>query len=57
MSEQAVHDWIRKTVANSDVVLFMKGSKAAPMCGFSAQVAHILGGYSCRLVDVIDRLL
>ena len=30
MSEQAVHDWIRKTVANNDVVLFMKGTKDFP---------------------------
>ena len=28
MSEQAVHDWIRKTVAANDVVLFMKGTKS-----------------------------
>ena len=56
MSEQAVHDWIRKTVANSDVVLFMKGSKAAPMCGFSAQVAHILGhlGVDYKDVNVLE---
>ena len=43
MSEQAVHDWIRKTVASNDVVLFMKGTKDAPQCGFSYQVAQILG--------------
>jgi len=56
MSEQAVHDWIRKTVASNDVVLFMKGSKAAPMCGFSAQVAHILGhlGVDYRDINVLD---
>ena len=36
MSEQAVHDWIRKTIANNDVVLFMKGTKDFPQCGFSA---------------------
>ena len=30
MSEQAVHDWIRKTVASNDVVLFMKGTKNFP---------------------------
>jgi monothiol glutaredoxin len=43
MSEQAVQDWIRKTVASNDVVLFMKGNKNFPQCGFSAQVAQILG--------------
>jgi len=56
MSEQAVHDWIRKTVASNDVVLFMKGNKAAPMCGFSAQVAHILGhlGVGYKDVNVLE---
>ena len=51
MSEQAVHDWIRKAVANNDVVVFMKGTKNFPQCGFSAQVAQILGhlGVSCAI--------
>ena len=52
MSEQAVHDSIRKTVANSDVVLFMKGNKATPKCGFSAQVVHILGHLGVHYKDV-----
>ena len=52
MSEQAVHDWIRKTVASNDVVLFMKGTKAMPQCGFSAQVAHILGHLGVPYKDV-----
>jgi monothiol glutaredoxin len=42
MSEQAVHDWIRKQVSSNDVVLFMKGTKNFPQCGFSGQVAQIL---------------
>ena len=40
--QQDVQDWIRKTVAANDVVLFMKGNKTMPQCGFSAQVDHIL---------------
>jgi|SRR5687768_6913616 monothiol glutaredoxin len=56
MSEQAVHDWIRKTVASNDVVVFMKGNKAMPQCGFSAQVVHILGqlGVPYRDVNVLE---
>jgi monothiol glutaredoxin len=42
MSEQAVHDWIRKQVSSHDVVLFMKGTKNFPQCGFSGQVIQIL---------------
>ena len=56
MSEQAVHDWIRKVVASNDVVLFMKGTKDFPQCGFSSQVAQILShmGVSYRDVDVLQ---
>ncbi len=56
MSEQAVHDWIRKAVASSDVVLFMKGNKNFPQCGFSAQVVQILGhlGVDYRDINVLD---
>ena len=42
MSEQAVQDWIRKQVADTDIVVFMKGTKQFPQCGFSGQVAQIL---------------
>jgi monothiol glutaredoxin len=54
--QQDVQDWIRKTVADNDVVLFMKGSKAMPQCGFSAQVAHILGllGVDYKDVNVLQ---
>jgi monothiol glutaredoxin len=56
MSEQAVHDWIRKTVANNDVVLFMKGNKSFPQCGFSAQVVQILGhlGVDYKDINVLE---
>lgn len=49
---QAVHDWIRKTVAGNDVVLFMKGTKQFPQCGFSAQVAKILDHLGVPYKDV-----
>ncbi len=54
--QQDVQDWIRKTVASNDVVLFMKGQKTMPQCGFSAQIAHILGllGVSYKDVNVLD---
>ena len=56
MSEQAVHDWIRKTVANNDVVVFMKGTQKFPQCGFSAQVAQILAhlGVDYKDVNVLE---
>ena len=56
MSEQAVHDWIRKAVASNDVVLFMKGTKSFPQCGFSAQVGQILGhmGVDYKDINVLE---
>ena len=56
MSQQAVHDWIRNAVASNDVVLFMKGNKNFPQCGFSAQVAQILGhlGVDYKDVNVLE---
>jgi monothiol glutaredoxin len=56
MSEQTVHDWIRKTVSSNDVVVFMKGTKQFPQCGFSGQVAQILGhvGVAYKDVNVLE---
>jgi monothiol glutaredoxin len=55
--QQDVQDWIRKTIASNDVVLFMKGVKTMPQCGFSSQVAHILGtlGVDYKDVNVLRR--
>lgn len=33
---------IENTINNHDTVLFMKGTKTEPMCGFSAQVVQAL---------------
>ncbi len=55
---QAVQDWIRKTIAANDVVLFMKGNKGQPMCGFSGRVTQILThmGIEFKDVDVLQDL-
>jgi len=54
--QQDVQDWIRKTIAQDDVVLFMKGTSAMPQCGFSSQVAQILGhlGVAYKDINVLD---
>jgi monothiol glutaredoxin len=56
MSDAAVHETIRKTIADNDVVLFMKGTAKFPQCGFSAQVAKILDhlGVPFKDVNVLD---
>jgi monothiol glutaredoxin len=56
--QQAVHDWIAKTISANDVVLFMKGTQTFPQCGFSSQVAQILGhlGVTFKDVNVLEDL-
>jgi monothiol glutaredoxin len=47
-----VSQFIEDLVKNNPVVVFMKGSPASPMCGFSANAAGILGSYGRPLVHV-----
>ncbi len=42
MSIETKKQAIAEEILKHKVVLYMKGSKHAPQCGFSAQVAHIL---------------
>jgi monothiol glutaredoxin len=37
-----IASFIENEIKSNDVVLFMKGNKAFPMCGFSGQVVQIL---------------
>ena len=43
---------IKDTVTTNDVVLFMKGTKAMPQCGFSNKVAGILNYMGVEFNDV-----
>ena len=56
MSEQNIHEWIGKKVADEDVVLFMKGTRQFPQCGFSSQLVQILDhlGLNYSDVNVLD---
>ena len=47
---------ISETVSANDVVLFMKGTKSMPQCGFSSRVAGVLNymGVDYRDVNVLD---
>jgi monothiol glutaredoxin len=47
-----VQDWIAKQIAGNDVVLFMKGTKTMPQCGFSMQVAQILQHLGVNFKDI-----
>lgn len=47
---------IQNTIDTSDVVLFMKGTKEMPQCGFSSRVAGVLNymNVEYRDVNVLD---
>ena len=45
-------DQIKQTVTTNDVVLFMKGTKAMPQCGFSSKVAGVLNYMGVEFADV-----
>ncbi|MFC7378640.1 Grx4 family monothiol glutaredoxin [Brevundimonas sp. GCM10030266] len=56
MTDQAVadpvHAFIADTVAQHDVVLFMKGTPDAPRCGFSSLAVQILDHVGASFVGV-----
>jgi len=43
---------IRTTIETNDVVLFMKGTKMMPQCGFSSRVAGVLNFMGVEFADV-----
>jgi monothiol glutaredoxin len=55
MSGQEIQSWIKEQVTGNDVVLFMKGTKDFPQCGFSGRVAQILAylGVSYKDINVL----
>ena len=47
LKEQIVND-----IENTSIMLYMKGTKEQPMCGFSAKVVNILNSHSVVFQDV-----
>lgn len=45
-------DKIKDTVSSNDVVLYMKGTKTMPQCGFSSRVAGVLNFMGVEFTDV-----
>ncbi|WP_341788485.1 MULTISPECIES: Grx4 family monothiol glutaredoxin [unclassified Rickettsia] len=56
MLENKSFKFIENEIKNNKVVLFMKGTKEAPMCGFSGKVVAILTklGTEFRDIDVLS---
>jgi monothiol glutaredoxin len=48
----SAQDQIKETVTSNDVVLFMKGTKSMPQCGFSSRVAGVLNFMGVDYSDV-----
>lgn len=48
----SVQDDIKQTVTDTDVVLFMKGTRDMPQCGFSSRVAGVLNFMGVEFSDV-----
>ena len=48
----SAQDKIKDTVSTNDVVLFMKGTKSMPQCGFSSKVAGVLNYIGVDYSDV-----
>ena len=47
LEEQIKHD-----IQNNSVILYLKGTKSMPMCGFSATVVNILNAYDIDYKDI-----
>ena len=56
MTEQTIKNKIEEDIKANKILLFMKGNKMAPQCGFSAQVVHILNnvGIEYETRDVLQ---
>jgi monothiol glutaredoxin len=49
---QLIEDWVK----NNDCVLFMKGTREMPKCGFSNYLVQILNHYEIKDVKVVNIL-
>lgn len=47
-----VMDEIRKEIGDNKVVIYMKGTKEAPRCGFSAAAVEVLRSYGVPIKDI-----
>lgn len=52
MTATTAEDQIKQTISENDVVLFMKGTKTMPQCGFSSRVAGVLNFIGVDYKDV-----
>lgn len=59
LSAEEVEEQVDSTIADEDVVLFMKGTRLMPQCGFSMRAVELLDahlGDEFETVNVLDNL-
>tara|TARA_Y100000768_G_scaffold110879_1_gene81601 strand:+ start:198 stop:509 length:312 start_codon:yes stop_codon:yes gene_type:complete len=51
-----LQEQIKADIKNNSVILYMKGTKAMPMCGFSSTIVNILNAYDVEYeaVNVLE---
>jgi len=56
MSQQEIFAAIKQDITENDIVLYMKGTKSIPQCGFSAVVANVLTilGLDYKAVNILE---
>ena len=45
-------DEAKETIKNNNIVIFMKGTKHIPGCGFSAHIVQILNNMNVEYIDI-----
>lgn len=55
MNNEQISDFLRKSIDENQVMLFMKGTPDQPMCGFSARTAAVLNtlGVEYAALDIL----
>ena len=46
---------IKDDIKNNSVILYLKGTKSMPMCGFSSTVVNILNAYDIEWMEWVTR--
>lgn len=52
MTQEQVFERIKQDIKDNDIVLYMKGTKVFPQCGFSALVANVLNTLEVDYISV-----
>lgn len=58
LSEEEIEERVDELIESNDVVLFMKGNRLMPQCGYSARAVELLGKHreEFETVDVLPAL-